>query len=382
MNTEFNTSERSTLGVEWEFGLIEAATGKLSSSAPKVLAALSDEGHAKDSVETTPHLTNEFLQNTIECVTGVHKDVASIRDELKMLIARARSVTDDLGIELFCQGTHPFEDARLQPVTEGERYAKLVDRTQYWGRQMLIYGVHVHVGLDHVNKAMPVLDGLLNHMPDLLALSASSPFWSGEDTGYASQRALVFQQLPTAGLPFQFPEWSGFENCVADMFKTGVIESVTEVRWDIRPVPRYGTIEMRVCDGMDSLDEVEAVTALTQCLVDDLSQRLDDGESIATMPPWHIQENKWRAARYGLDAEIIYDAAGTERPVTEHITETLNRLEPVARRLNCERELAKVEDIVRHGAGYLRQQRWAAEADGDLSAVVLNSVRRTRESTS
>ncbi|MFC0581914.1 glutamate--cysteine ligase [Micrococcoides hystricis] len=381
MQTEFKTSERSTIGVEWEFGLIEAETGKLSSSAPQVLAELSESGHGKEDVETKAHITNEFLQNTIECVTGVHHEVAQLSDELRDLVHRARKVTDDLGIELFCQGTHPFEDASSQPVTEGERYATLVERTQYWGRQMLIYGVHVHVGLDHVNKAMPVLDGLLNHMPDFLALSASSPFWSGLATGYASQRALVFQQLPTAGLPFQFPDWSGFENCVADMHKTGVIESVTEVRWDIRPVPRYGTIEMRVCDGMDSLAEVEAMTALTQCLVDDFSARLDTGEQIPTMQPWHIQENKWRAARYGLDAEIIYDAAGTERLVTDHLEETLNRLEPVAARLNCAAELAKVEDILRHGPGYKRQEKWAAESGGDLATVVLNSARRTREST-
>ena len=382
MQIDFKPSTRSTIGVEWEFGLVEADTGKLSSSAPEVLAALSELGHGKEDTETAAHITNEFLQNTIELVTGVQHKVSDIGGEMKELVQRARNITDTLGIELFCQGTHPFEDSSKQPVTEGDRYAKIIDRTQYWGRQMLIYGVHVHVGLDHRNKAMPVLDGLLHHMPDLLAMSASSPYWYGNNTGYASQRALVFQQLPTAGLPFQFEEWSGFENCVTDMFKTGVIESVTEVRWDIRPVPRYGTIEMRVCDGVDSLNEILAITALTQCLVDDYSERLDNGEQIETLPPWHVQENKWRAARYGMDAEIIYDADGNERLVTDHLMETINRLEPVAKRLDCSDELAMVEGILQHGPGYLRQQKWALESDGDLSQLVLNSVKRTRESTS
>jgi carboxylate-amine ligase len=244
---------------------------------------------------------------------------------------------------------------------------------------MVIYGVHVHVGLDSRDKVLPVLDGLVNYFPQFQALSASSPFWGGEDTGYASQRALMFQQLPTAGLPFQFASWEDFESYAQDMFTTGVIDSLSEIRWDIRPVPHFGTIEMRICDGLASLEEVGAIAALTQCLVDEFSTTLDNGGTIPTMPPWHVQENKWRAARYGLDAIIILDAAGNEQLVTDHIRETVARLEPVAVKLGCVAELADVLKIIDRGAGYQRQRRVAAEHGGDLRAVVLDLVQQMRK---
>lgn len=243
---------------------------------------------------------------------------------------------------------------------------------------MVIYGVHVHVGLDHRDKALPVVDGLTNYFPHFQALSASSPFWGGEDTGYASQRALMFQQLPTAGLPFHFDDWTAYESYVQDMFTTGVIDAVNEIRWDIRPVGNLGTVEMRVCDGLSTLQDVGAVAALTQCLVHEFSSTLDAGGSIPTMQPWHIQENKWRAARYGLDAIIILDAEGNEQLVTEHLVEVLNRLEPIAAKLGCSSELSDVEGILQRGAGYQRQRRIAREHDGDLRAVVLDMVQQLR----
>jgi len=181
---------------------------------------------------------------------------------------------------------------------------------------MVIFGVYVHVGVDSAGKVLPILNGLLRWFPRLQALSASSPFWSGADTGYASNRALMFQQLPTAGLPFQFDTWPQFEAYVGDMLATGVISEFKEIRWDIRPSPALGTVEIRICDGLPTLDEVAAIAALTQCLVVDLNRRLEAGQAL---PPWHVQENKWRAARYGLDAQVILDApepraAGHRRP--------------------------------------------------------------------
>jgi carboxylate-amine ligase len=162
------------------------------------------------------------------------------------------------------------------------------------------------------------------------------------------------------------------------MTTTGVIDTISEIRWDIRPVPALGTIEMRICDGLATLEEVGAIAALTQCLVDEFSTTLDNGGTIPTMPPWHVQENKWRAARYGMDAIIILDAAGREQLVTEHLLETLNRLEPVAAKLRCLDELADVEKIIRRGAGYQRQRRVAAENGGNLQAVVLDLVKQMR----
>ena len=363
--------------MEWELALVDRHDGELVSAAPEVMRRVAEE-HPELN-DDCPRVHQELLLNTVEIVTDVHETVADAKADLATTMAAVRSITDRIGVELFSAGSHPFSQPRLQPVTDKERYAKLIDRTQWWGRQMIIYGVHVHVGLDRRDKAMPVLDALVNYFPHFQALSASSPYWAGEDTGYASQRALMFQQLPTAGLPFQFPDWSGFEHYVDDMLTTGVIDVISEIRWDIRPVPRLGTIEMRVCDGLSTLEEVGAIGALTQCLVEEASRILDGGGTIPTMPPWHVQENKWRSARYGLDAIIILDAAGREQLVTEHLAETLDRLEPIARDLGCERELRDVEGIVRRGAGYQRQRRVAEANGGNLRAVVLEEARLMRE---
>ena len=318
----------------------------------------------------TPHVHKELLRNTVEIVTGICETVPEAMTDLHDTLVPVRRIARERGMELFCAGTHPFAEWEMQQLTEGARYAELIKRTQWWGRQMLIWGVHVHVGISSAHKVMPIITSLLNHYPHLLALSASSPYWDGEDTGYASNRAMMFQQLPTAGLPFHFQTWAEFEGFVHDQKKTGIIDHMDEVRWDIRPSPHLGTIEVRVCDGVSNLRELGALVALTHCLVVDLDRRLEADESLPSMPPWHNQENKWRAARYGLDAVIILDADSNERLVTEDLDDVLNRLEPVARKLNCADELAAVADIPRQGASYQRQRRVAEEHDGDLRAVV------------
>jgi carboxylate-amine ligase len=378
LKIDFAQSAQSTLGVEWELALVDRYNGELVPVASEVLRGVSRNHPELQDDDEHPHIKQELLLNTVELVTGICTTVEEAKEDLSRSLAAVREVTDPMGVELFCAGSHPFSAPRAQQVTDKERYAKLIDRTQWWGRQMVIYGVHVHVGLDSRDKALPVVDGLTNYFPHFQALSASSPFWGGEDTGYASQRALMFQQLPTAGLPFHFDDWAAYESYVQDMSTTGVIDAVSEIRWDIRPVGNLGTVEMRVCDGLSTLQDVGAVAALTQCLVHEFSQTLDAGGSIPTMQPWHIQENKWRAARYGLDAIIILDAKGNEQLVTEHLVEVLDRLEPIAAKLGCSSELADVEGILQRGAGYQRQRRIADENDGDLRAVVLDMVQQLR----
>ena len=357
---DFAGSPRPTLGVEWEFALVDTATGDLSNEAAAVIADIGDN----------PRVHKELLRNTIEVVTGVCGTVGEAMADLRSTLVSTREVVRGRDIDLFCAGTHPFAQWFSQELTDAPRYAELIKRTQWWGRQMLIWGVHVHVGVSSAHKVMPIISSLLNYYPHLLALSASSPFWAGEDTGYASNRAMMFQQLPTAGLPFQFQTWRQFERFVHDQRTTGIIDDVTEIRWDIRPSPNLGTVEVRVFDGVSNIGELEALVALTHCLVVDLDRRLDAGEQLPVMPPWHVQENKWRAARYGLDAIIILDADSNERPVTEDLADLLTRLAPVARSLGCEAELAAVAQIPRHGASYQRQRRVAEEHDGDLRAVV------------
>lgn len=357
---DFAGSPRPTLGVEWEFALVEADTRDLSNEAAAVIADIGEN----------PRVHKELLRNTIEVVTGVCDTVGEAMEDLRSTLVSTNEVVCERGMELFCAGTHPFAEWSEQKLTDAPRYAELIKRTQWWGRQMLIWGVHVHVGVSSAHKVMPIISSLLNQYPHLLALSASSPFWAGEDTGYASNRAMMFQQLPTAGLPFQFETWRQFERFVHDQKTTGIIDQINEVRWDIRPSPKLGTVEVRVFDGVSNLRELSALVALTHCLIVDLDRRLEAGEQLPVMPPWHVQENKWRAARYGLDAIIILDADSNERLVTEDLDDLLTRLAPVAESLHCADELAAVAEIPRRGASYQRQRRVADEHDGDLRAVV------------
>ncbi|MCD6638347.1 MAG: glutamate-cysteine ligase family protein, partial [Nocardioides sp.] len=182
------------------------------------------------------------------------------------------------------------------------------------------------------------------------------------------------------GLPFAFETWEEFESCIGDQTTTGVIEGMADVRWDVRPAPHLGTIEHRVCDGVSDVHELAALTALVHCLVVDLDTRLAAGERLPTLPPWHVQENKWRAARYGLDAIVILDDANRERLVTDDLADLLERLSPVARRLACEDELRAVWDITTRGASYQRQRRVAEATGGDLVAVVDSVVRELVDS--
>ncbi|MBF6224993.1 glutamate--cysteine ligase [Nocardia abscessus] len=362
----FEGSPRPTIGVEWEIALVDKVTRDLSNTAAEVFDSLG-ELRAHDG---TPQVTKELLRNTVELVTGVHETVGAAVEDLTGTMNTVRRAGDPLGVDVFCAGTHPFAQWSAQQLTRSEHYDELIDRTQWWGRQMMIWGVHVHVGVSHRDKVFPILNSLLLSYPHLLALSASSPMWSGSDTGYASNRTLMFQQLPTAGLPFQFENWTQFEHFVHDQLKTGVFTQLGGMHWDIRPAPKWGTIEVRVCDGISTRAELAAMAALIHCLIVDLDRRVENGEDLPTLPPWHVQENKWRAARYGLDAIIITDADSNERLVTDDLNDLLNRLEPTAARLGCADELALVAEIPKRGASYQRQRRVAAASQGDLVAVV------------
>ena len=365
---DFRDSAGPTLGVEWEFALVDKQSRDLVNAASE-LFELMTRRHGPE-----PRLHKELLRNTVELTTGICDTVDEAMTELADMVAKVRPLADELGVDLYSAGTHPFAAWSHQLLTEGHRYEELIARTQWWGRQMLIWGVPVHVGVRR-DQVVPIVSALLNWYPHLQALSASSPIWAGTDTGYASNRAMMFQQLPTAGLPFQFETWAEFEQYAHDLLKTGVIELIDEIRWDVRPAPRTGTVEVRVCDGVSTLWEMRALVALTHCLVVDLAERLERGETLPTMPPWHVQENKWRAARYGLDAWIILDAESNERLLLDDLDDLLDRLEPVAQRLKCADDLALVREIPRRGASYQRQRRVAEAHRGDLVAVVDSVVR-------
>lgn len=373
MTVPFATSARSTVGIEWEIMLADRESGDLVGRAPEFVPELEE----RTALERYT-VTGELLTNTIEVTSGIGDTVASAVDDVADAIAHVRTLTDPADVELLCAGSHPFAQWFDQQVTDKTRYHTLIERTQWWGRNMMIWGIHVHVGVDDVNKVFPIIGALSTYLPHLQALSASSPFWAGERTGYASNRALVFQQLPTAGLPWPLDDWAQYEGYLSDLIRTGVITDATEVRWDIRPAPRWGTIEVRACDGMSTLPELAAVAALVQVLVEHFSRELDAGRTLERLQPWFGRENKWRAARYGLDARVIVDRDGTQRPVTEHLAETIERLAPVAADLHCAREFAGLERIVAQGASYARQVVVADAADGDLREVVHHLIREFR----
>ncbi|GAA4181597.1 glutamate--cysteine ligase [Gryllotalpicola koreensis] len=364
MTISFARSGRSTVGLEWELMLADARTGDLVPAAPAIL----------DELGAHLGITGELLTNTVEVISEPRSRVADAVADLRLRIDTVRMAAHLRDVVLLSSGSHPFARWNDQQITQKTRYHTLVERTQWWGRNMMIWGIHVHIGVDDVRKVIPIVDELTTYLPHLQALSASSPFWAGEETGYASNRALVFQQLPTAGLPWALGDWADFERYVADLVHTGVIDDVTEVRWDVRPAPRWGTIEVRACDAVSNPLELSAIAALVQCLVEWISRRLDAGEQLRSLPPWFHRENKWRAARYGMDVITISDADARELTVREHLRELLPVLEPIAADLGCLTELAGVHDILAVGAGYQRQLRAAHAAGGDLRAVVRHLI--------
>ncbi len=370
---DFASSARSTVGLEWEIMLADPVSGDLVGRAPELLSALEHE-----SADERHTVTGELLTNTIEVTSGIGDSVGHAIDDIANAISAVRTATDPAGIELLSAGSHPFAQWYQQEVTDKTRYHTLIERTQWWGRNMMIWGIHVHIGVEDQRKVIPIINALAAYLPHLQALAASSPFWAGERTGYASNRALVFQQLPTAGLPWPLNDWSDYEAYLDDMVRTGVMADATEVRWDIRPAPRWGTIEVRACDGLSTLPELAAVAALVQVLVEHLSRQIDEGRTLAQMPAWYHRENKWRAARYGLDARVIVDSAGTQRPVREHLSEVLEDLAPVAVELGCGREFGSIETILTNGASYERQLTIANATGGDLGAVVQHLIREFR----
>ena len=373
MTVPFATSARSSVGLEWELMLADGATGDLVPRGPDVIDMLEE----RTALERYT-VTGELLTNTVEVTSGIGDTVAAAVDDIADAIAAVRTVTNPMNVELLCAGSHPFAQWYEQSVTDKTRYHKLIERTQWWGRNMMIWGIHVHVGVDDVNKVFPIINALAVYLPHLQALSASSPFWAGERTGYASNRSLAFQQLPTAGLPWPLQDWSEFEGYLDDMVRTGVMADASEVRWDIRPAPRWGTIEVRACDGMSTLPELAAVASLVQVLVEHFSRELDEGRELPAIQPWFVRENKWRAARYGLDARIIVDSDGAQLPVREHLRTTMEELSEIAADLHCAREFAGLETIMTQGASYARQTMVADAADGDLREVVQHLIREFR----
>ncbi|MGY2129969.1 glutamate--cysteine ligase [Blastococcus sp. SYSU DS0617] len=374
MEIPFRSSERASLGVEWELQLVDRDTRELSPGAIEILEQLRPE-----AAEEHPKAKHELLQSTVEIITGICTTVAEAKADLAGTLAEVVAAADERNLALMCAGTHPFTDWQTQLISPKERYLDLVERMQWMARRMQIFGVHVHVGVRAPEKAIPIVNALCQYIPHFLALSSSSPFWVGCDTGLASSRTKIFEGMPTAGLPYQLADWAEFEEYMETLISTGSIDSVREVWWDVRPHPDFGTVELRICDGLPTLDEIGAVAALAQCLVEQFDTQLDRGYTLPTPASWVLRENKWRASRYGLDADIVVDEKGTVRPVRQAIIDLVEELRPTARRLGCEAELADVLRVLDVGASYQRQRAVAAAHDGQLEPVVDSLLAELRD---
>ncbi|MFN2608951.1 MAG: glutamate--cysteine ligase, partial [Acidimicrobiales bacterium] len=295
--------------------------------------------------------------------------VAEARDDLAASIKELAVLTDARGLALMCSGSHPFSDWHDQHVSPNPRYHTLVDEMAWVARRLQIFGVHFHVGVRSAEKAIAIANALNAYIPHFLALSASSPFWAGRDTGMASSRTTVFESLPTAGLPYQLSGWAEFEEFMGTLVAARAIKGIREVWWDIRPHPDFGTIELRICDGIPTLHEVAALAALAQCLVEWLDGRLDAGETLPVPREWVVRQNKWRAARHGLEADVIDGDDGRLASLRASVRDLVAELAPVAARLECAEELAANLATLDAGPSYHRQRRVVA-AGGTLADVV------------
>jgi len=373
LDHSFGRSEPFTLGVEEEYMLLDPETYDLVQHIDSVLAAVA-HGEHQDRINA------ELMQSVLEVTTPVCRTAADVRRSLAQLRGYVAEIARADGCRFGSAGTHPFSLFERQRITARDRYRQLVDQLQYIARRELIFGMHMHVAVDDPEKAIQVVNGLLVHLPQLLALSASSPFWRGEPTGLASSRQMVFAAFPRSGPPPRFQDYADYAEVVGQLERTGCIADYTHIWWDIRPHPRLGTIEMRVCDAVTRLDDVVAIAAFFQAIVKMYCELYDIGRGV---PSWHrilTTENKWLAARYGLEAPVMDLATGRRNrvPVAQLVRRTLRDVEPHARELGSERELEGIREILSRGNGADRQLRvW--NANRDIVEVVREIANATEE---
>ncbi len=245
-----------------------------------------------------PKAKHELFLCSLEVITGICENPAEARADLAATLREIKPLLDKRGLGLESTGTHPFANWRGMPITPNERYERMVDRIKWPARRLLIHGVHVHVGVRSGEKAVMTTNALATYLPVILALTTSSPFWHGQDTGLASARTKIFEGMPTTGIPPRLNGWDEYKNLLNTLIHAGTIETIKEVWWDIRPHPDFGTVELRMSDGIPTLRETMVVAAIAQCLVTEFDQLMDAGEPLPGFPDWVLRENKWRACRY------------------------------------------------------------------------------------
>jgi len=364
MKLAFEGSPNPTIGVELELQIVDRKTRELVSLAPEIVSSFGD----------CVWLKPELLQSTIEINTKVCRDIQEVRVDLEEKVDKVRADVAQRGAALLSAGTHPFSTWASQKVTDKERYHRLLERMQWAARRLLIFGLHVHIGVPDGETAIQVVNHLEPWLPHLLALTASSPFWEGRDTGLASTRIKIFESLPTAGLPYRHRDWHEFEQLLKALIRAQTVESIREIWWDVRPHPHFGTVEVRICDMPPTLAESVAIAALIQALVVHLQREVAEGASVQLLHNRIVRENKWRATRWSTRGSTIVDEEGRLEPIAESITKLLEKLRPVFTELGSEAEIARIQQLTHEGPSYARQ-RVVHDETGDLKAVVDSLIR-------
>ncbi len=355
----FTPSRGPTLGAELEVWLTDPETRDIVPRGPDVLNHFGEKSKFKP----------ELFSGIVEINTGVCRNISELRADLSASIEELVAYGDKVGFAPASSGTHPFANYHKTEVSKGERYTNHIARIAWPMRRLLICGLHIHVGVDSGEKAIAILNALPAFFPHMMAVASSSPYWQGNDTGMASSRLKIFETLPTAGLPPVINNWNEFVRLMRTLVNAEAIKTVREIWWDVRPHLEYGTIEVRICDAPPTLDEVIAVAGFIHALVGWLGDLYDKGHEMPSLREWTLKENKWRAARWGRDANMIRNERGLQESVTTHLRHMVYEVTPMAETIDAVAGLEAIETILTHGPSYERQRR-VFERTHDLRAVV------------
>jgi len=366
------TGPSFTVGVEEELMIVDGTSYALVNAIESLL----EDAGASNVERAHGEIKPELMESVLEIATKPCKDVVEAADQLHALRRSVGETAAARGLAIGSAGTHPFAMWEDQRIVARPRYRDLISALRFVARQELIFGMHVHVGIDDADKAIHVANGMRVHVPVLLALSANSPFWRGDHTGLMSTRTPIFRQFPRVGMPPAYEDWDDWERQVAFMVSSGVMEDYTYLWYDVRPHPNLGTVEIRVCDSQTRLEHTVALTALIQAMVHELAEHFDAGTKLAEYPWQMLDENKWLAARHGLGGEIV-DLPSNERVSTKALTRRLlERLEPHAQQLGAADALDGIRDLLDRGNGAARQIV-VYEANTDLNEVMAEIIAAT-----
>src|SRR5499427_2914472 len=361
-----------TIGIEEEFQIIDPVTRELRSHITEMI----DQGRMIMGEQVKP----EMHQSMVEVGTGVCKNIQEARADLIKLRSTVSGLAEQKGLRIAAASTHPFSRWQEQKITPHERYEALVDEMQVLATSLLIFGMHVHVGIEDREAQIHLMNAARYFLPHVLALSTSSPFWMGTKTGLKSYRSEIFKKFPRTDIPDYFGSWSDYENYVALLIKTGCIDNAKKIWWDVRPHPFFSTLEFRICDIPSRVDEVITIAALFQAIVAKLYKLYRMNMGFRLYRRALVQENKWRAVRWGLDGKLIDFGKQKEVPVRDLVLELLDFVDDVVDGLGSRRELEYVHTILESGTSADRQIRTFDET-GDMNAVVDRIIAETMEAT-